>query len=499
MEIQERAVGAPPTAGEDPTVAALAVDLRTLVGLRSRTAVRDRHLPALLALLPPGAAGDRELRYRTLQDLVGDAVDAVRDPAHRQAATALFGFGDRRWRPLTQRGAEAARTFGLGWDAYRRRRPSTGSSLLEETIEELARGLVPPRSAAAPTASTSPLAPAPVDPPPVIVAPVPDPPSGPDRSVAPSGPGRGRRPALLLAGAALVVAALVALAVVVTRSGDDDGGPTAAPTTEPAACGVLTGDIGDLPPDAGTELRRWVEPFEAAASELPAASIRCASTIEANGDQVLQRISGDGDPGVAALVASAEGPPAVVALDPVEFPAFRDHQLDQPSPTARIGTPIRRADRDGLRVIEFTDGVLVREEVGSPPIVVVQNTWRRWLELGGLDGAAGRPLTNRYGLPGVGEVQEFTGGDLIVPFTGEDVRWEPRAASEQQLPDGHRGAVLTTRGRGGSWLIDRSGVRHWITTETAYACATRSLDATAITDVSAAAIAALPAGAPYPC
>jgi hypothetical protein len=127
--------------GPATPVVDLATDLRALVGIRSRTSIRDRWFPALDQMTGCGDDTDRERRYAARQDLVDRAIAVMTDDAHRQAAEILLSVGRLRWQPLTLRGGSAAAVFGLGWDGYRRKRESTGTSLLEETLAELAAGL----------------------------------------------------------------------------------------------------------------------------------------------------------------------------------------------------------------------------------------------------------------------------------------------------------------------------------------------------------------------
>lgn len=471
---------APGPAPLEPT--ALEDELRTLVGLRSRTTVRDRPLPVLAALLPPTAGDDREARFAAVQDLLEAAMADVSDPAHRAAAEALLGRGPQRWRPLTRRGAEAADAFGLGWDGYRRRRDATGVSVLQETIRELALA-VERVAAARGSFAPSPVAPTTGDAVPLV------------RSVtspAPVAPGRRPAPprwALIgtLLGAVAVAVAAAGLVVLLRNADEGDAAGV--------RCGNLTHGVGDVARTADAELRAWVEPFRAAASSLPDASTRCAGLVERVGDHVLQRISA-GDGPVETLVATtAEVPGDVVVLDTFERVAFDQAELDEPEPTRRLGRPVERADAaDGVRMVTFTSGAIVREDADAPALAVTGELWERWQELGGLDGEVGRPLSAAYEQTGVGRLQEFTGGQLRADFVDGTLHWEPLTAAERTLPDGYRGSILVAETGSTSWFVDAEGVRHWLPTEVDYGCAVAAHDAGAIRGVPSAAIDALPAG-----
>ena len=95
-------------------------------------------------------------------DALASAIARIRDPGHREAASALFGSHALRWTSLRERQTMAARHFGVGYDAYRRRRRS-GMSLYEETVAELARSIValgdlpPAPSSTVPNGGGSPL------------------------------------------------------------------------------------------------------------------------------------------------------------------------------------------------------------------------------------------------------------------------------------------------------------------------------------------------------
>jgi hypothetical protein len=71
---------------------------------------------------------------------IATAISRIPDPRHREAAEAIFGSHARRWTSLRERQSLAAEQFGVGYDAYRRRRRN-GLSLYEETVSELASSI----------------------------------------------------------------------------------------------------------------------------------------------------------------------------------------------------------------------------------------------------------------------------------------------------------------------------------------------------------------------
>ena len=119
-----------------PKSAALAEELRRVAGTRSPKALRDAHLPTLQRYLAYPDDPDRKLD--ALRNELEASVGAIADPQFRAAAKELFGFGEHRWTPLRARGERASASFGCSFDAYRRARRSTGTSLLDETVEQLA-------------------------------------------------------------------------------------------------------------------------------------------------------------------------------------------------------------------------------------------------------------------------------------------------------------------------------------------------------------------------
>ncbi len=475
----------------------LADELRTLAGLRSRTAVRDRPLPTLDALLPD-FAGDHEARYAARQALVDQGIERVADDAHRHSAAALLGSGSGRWRPIAKRGAEAAAAFNVGWDAYRRRRPSTGTSLLQETIDELSGALAPSTPA-----TPAPPRPDPSDVPLVRLGPATGDDDRPAPATPPTPPGDGPRRStrtLLLVALGLVTSVL-ALGAVLSQVSARSDGSDAGRNGAPPLCGNLTAAVGRLPDGASDTLRGWVAPFRRAAADLPERSTRCVGLMEQQAGHVFQRISAGDDGGVGALMAPSAGD-EVVALGPLEFPAFRHAEFDEIDRQKRIGSLLGRDDRDdGTRVARFTTGALVQEPGEAPVLTVTGAIWSRWEDEGGLDGRLGRPLTDRYGSSTLGgDVQAFEGGRIITDYVDGTMRVEWATAADRELPDDHIGAVLVAENGITSWFIDPDTLeRRWITTTVDYGCADEAHQAPIHREVSTMAIVQIPIGPAFRC
>lgn len=511
------------------SASALVDELRQLIGLRSRQTLRDRAFPQLFTLLRDEDRASPDARFAALTRLLDDASAAIDDPAHRHAATALVGSGPGRWRTVTQRGTDAAAAFGCGWDAYRRKRAS-GTSQLDDTLDALASALrqvgrVPtpgaapagprpptrtgaegttiPRAPATRTTPTAPTTPA------VAVAPVVLGPNDPDRRSTASGDpdlaagGPRRRPlrrrdaiTLVLVGLALLTGAAVAWAVsrpdgtTVTGSA---GGDAAA--DRPPSCARLTHRPGDVGPAADAELRSWVPVFRAAAAHLPAGAETCAGLLSHEIGLVLQPISDGTAQGVGALVAVDDEPRRTVMLHHSEYWIYRNHVLAFGS---SIGAPRERADRsDGTRVVKLTQGTIV----GGPheqSRLVSGAAFALWADRGGMGGEMGLPVSPQRDVPGVGKVQDFQHGRVVIDYLDPtDVRWQPVANPAGLLPPQIEDRVLVADD-GTSWWIDRDGVRHWLPTENDFGCASALGEATE-TDVPIIAIATLEIGEPSRC
>ncbi len=500
---------APLPAGPPP---ALVDELRQLIGLRSRQTLRDRTFPQLFALLAEADRASPDARFAALTRLLDDASAAIDDPAHRHAATALVGSGPGRWRTVTQRGTDAAAAFGCGWDAYRRKRTS-GTSQLDDTLDALAlrrvggaptdpaqdaiasSGTTPRSGPTAPTAAVAPVVLGPADP---------DHSSRAGREPGPAAGGT-RRPPLRRRDAitlALVVLALVTGAAVAWTASRPDGattvaGPAGGDAAEdrPQSCTRLTHRAGDLGPAADAELRAWAPVFREAAAHLPAGGETCAGLLTHELGLVLQPIS-DGTPqGVGALVAVDDEPRRAVMLHHSEYWTYRTHVLAFGS---GIGAPRERADRsDGTWLVKLTQGAIV----GGPheqARVVSGAVFALWVERGGVDGELGLPVSAQRDVPGLGKVQDFQRGRVVIDYLDPlDVRWEPVANPAGLLPPQIEGRVLVADDDT-SWWIDDDGVRHWLPTQNDFGCAT-ALGGATETDVPIIAIATLEIGEPSRC
>lgn len=477
-----------PQASSTPAPAGSRVDrvadeLRAVAGLRSRNAIRDRSFPTLVELLPPDARDDPEARYAALQQLIEAGLEAMPDGDHRRAATSLLSYGSGRWRPLTKRGSEAAAAFGLGWDAYRRRRDSTGSSLVMETLTELAGVIV---AADVPEAAPPPPGEVPVASVHLTTVPV--------AHVVATLPPPTRRSARLVGGAVAVVVVVAAAAFALW------GPRSHEPAADPVNCGNLTYQPGDHVEGANEQIVRLADEFATMGADLPDGGGACAGVMSQRDGVVYQEVSPGIAGGVSAIVAAEDGSGEVVVLDHLEFVRFRSEAWDSTAPGGGIGIPVARSDRsDGPRVVDFTNGVIVQERADLPAVAVSGERWVRWLDAGGFDGRLGAPVSDVYDLPGANRVQEFSGGRIEVGYRTGDIVVADHAPEDLALPADHVGALLVSRGIGTSWYVDRAGARHWVPTSNDFGCVKEYHNAAELNDVPHAAIARLPAGEPFRC
>ena len=427
------------------SVADVASDLRVLTSLRSRSAVRDRVLPAIDTHLPTEVLGDREGRFAALQELIDHSIAEMVDPAHKAAASELLGSGPLRWQPLTRRGPRAANAFQLGWDAYRRRRESTGASVLDETLAELAAAIDRSGGSAAPLEPVTIVETARTGTTPRTIT---LPPQLPQRRI-------GRIAAVV---AAVAVLGAAALAVIVRSSGRSER------SIPPAFCQEKVHKPGDVAQDASITLRRWSEPFKEAAKALPDSP--CAGLIETQSGMVYQKLSGRTDDDLALLLAPTPPGRDVIVLNRLEYERLKLSTWDNDNPMQDLGLPIRRLPdrKDQVRMVQFARGDIVQLTQGDRPFVVTGAFLDFWVAHGSIDGTQlGRPISDRYERPGIGSTQDFLHGRIVTPYeVGMTVsKVVPYSAKDRKLPDDIVGNILVTPADN-AFLITPDRKRHWI-------------------------------------
>lgn len=459
-------------------------DLRALVGLRSRTSARERSLPGLDALLAPEDLVDLDTRYLARQGLIDNAIEAMIDHGHQAAATHLLSVGPLRWQPLTRRGSAAASVFGLGWDGYRRKRESTGTSLLEETLAALTTAIVqlsPVDTVAAPTREpgTEP------DPEPkddlggkanvedadiyiTELQPV------DDADLLTDDQPRPRRSRAALGLIILVVVLTVAgIAAAWPKRKSDP--PLRAGSRE--LCGTLNFEPGDGPNDPA--LNRWRQPFREASRRFGTDNFVCGSkmsakTVASTGESfIYQEFSTSFSSPTTILAGSTSVPGHVIWLDDREWTALR-HDNDA-NPERTLGVPQQRIDLPQPQLaVQFSHGITYRESPNAPVAILAGSFYEFWKSKGGFNGVLGAPLTSASDL-GLqeGRSQPFAKARLTRPYKrGSGFAIKRYTPAESQLGDATETLVNVEFKT--SWWIDSKGVRHWIVNE----CSYRTLEVT---------------------
>jgi len=476
--------------GSGDPLDALADELRRVVGMRSPKALRDAHLPHLSAVLDE--PDDPDQRLQGIRRLITDGLGKIDDAQFGAAAAALFAFDGDRWTPLRQRGERASAPFNCSFDAFRRARRSTGVSLLDETVRQLARAI----QRAAPPPTTRPVADADLDPSPADEAAAERPPDG-------ERPDRRRRTPLVLVGTIVALLAVVAASIAVwsARGGSDstDGaaaGPrptrTTVTTVREEHCRHVVGATTD---DA---LAAYRKPFVETVDRLTPSGAHppCGeSPIEQWDELTIQPLSLDGEP-YDVLVAT--DPEHVMLLTRAEFNSY--HQVGGKDGTLAqgiAGLPRTRSKSASGKVwLLLTDhGAMASEGVDQPGYYLGDVVWSGWEgdheDSGPWGLPASNPLFNSHGY-----YQDFSKGRLTLSYGG-DLVFHPVADPAASLPANIRGQILR-HDDGTTWYIDRHDVRHWIPDGPTWEClhdrGSRELD-----HVPGYAIATLQLGDPASC
>lgn len=468
-----------------PKSAALAEELRRVAGTRSPKALRDAHLPTLQRYLAYPDDPDRKLD--ALRNELEASVGAIADPQFRAAAKELFGFGEHRWTPLRARGERASASFGCSFDAYRRARRSTGTSLLDETVEQLAdairqrdrtlEGVGRPATEPGPTNG---------HPMPAVAVPV-------DR----------HRRVAILSGVLALVAIVALLSVALTHrpdppTNDAATGPVTSPTptakvrTTTAKCRYPIGTTDD------PSLSAFRKAFATQIVQLtPPGDIRPCGAAPVSTWQALtiQPLSIDGKAS-GALVAI--DPDHLLLMTEAEFTSY--HQIggkngNQAQSVA--GLPRRRrTTKSGRAWLIVTDhGALVSEGIDQPGFYVGGPAWTRWEASGEDSGEMGIPTSNPLN-NAVGYYQDYAKGRLTLSYSGT-LGFRPVPDPAAGLPSKYRGQILR-HDDGTTWYVDLSGARHWIPDGETWVCM-HDRGARELGGVPGYATATLPLGPPASC
>lgn len=466
----------------------LHTELRRIASMRTPQAFHDAHLPALATLLGSDAEPDaRDARFR---QAITDAIAAIPDRQFREAAHAIFGFDGPRWTPLAKRGEIASAPFSCSFDAFRRTRRSTGTSLLDETVTQLTTSIV--ARSASPSGG-------------VVVTDT-DTDTGhdtdaddPSSATTARSPRRNRMLLLGTAVGALVVAATATgIAAARSRHGaapnpavaNQAAGPST--TATPVTCATAVGTGG------GAELARYATAFSTSVDQLTPTGTKppCASgPMQQWGQLVIQPLT-NGTQAAGTIVAT--DPDHVIVMTPAEFTSY--HQVggkDGNQAQALEGLPRRRRTTEsGKAWLIITDhGALASQGVNQPGFYVGGPSWTRWEATGEDSGEMGmvtsNPLNNA-----VGYYQDFTHGRLTLSYSGT-LAFNPVTDPAALLPANIRGNILR-HPDGTTWYVDTAGVRHWIPDGGTWECVTAH-GAKQLPDLPGYVIATVPLGNPASC
>lgn len=421
----------------------LADDLRRVAGSRSPKALRDAHLPTLQGFLDGSDDPDRHLDR--IREVVENGVAAIADPQFKSAAEELFGFGDHRWTPLRTRGERASASFGCSFDAYRRARRSTGTSLLDETIEQLANAI---RTHAEPTVAI------------------------PDESTIESSPNPAtsdsnhRRLVPLAATVAVMAVAALVIVALTIRKGDHGreaaatpAVTTATPSVERAAQGQCHYPIGKAnDPKLVAYTKAFINQIDQVTP--PGDPQPCgAAAVGTWGALTIQPLTVKGRPD-GTLVAV--DPDHVIQMTEAEFNSY--HQIGGKNGNQAqtlAGLPRRRATTTSGKIwLIITDnGAMVSQGVDQPGFYVGGPAWTRWKASGEDTGEMGFPTSNPLN-NAVGYYQDYSRGRLTLSYSGT-LSFDPVDNPSAGLPANFRGQILR-HDDGTTWFVDSKMVRHWI-------------------------------------
>ena len=266
------------------------------------------------------------------------------------------------------------------------------------------------------------------------------------------------------------------------------------------------GDVTGSPPVAVAAAGR----FRAmAAAELGGAALVCAHPIETwRDDLLIQRlVANDQDAGT--LVGGLDPNDPVLKFSPAEWTSLQFRNSGS-SGHNFAGVPTGREQRGGVEIIRTTRGGLVMERSDSWGDAVVNGAWEVWMAHGGPTGdmglPAGKPVADRSIL---GAHQDFARGVLLLPGISSDIdaeaqpagryQWQPISEAERNANPPPLGSIVEVAGTGTSYVLDRSGVRHWIVTQSDWGCAHTDLHLAASDTWRGYQLAWFPLGEPFVC
>ncbi len=508
-------------------VLVLRTELREVARLRSLESLRTVDLPALYALpcFCPGEPSSPD-RLDQLTTCTNAAVELIPAGPYRDAADAIFGFREDRFTALKERMQLAGGAFGVGSEAFRKRRTDDRPSRFEETCDELAGAFIrlPPQPTVDPASAATPLKADTGDGtagPPAQVSPRAGPASGPQGA-----PGTTRyqreRQAVRVAAASLVVLAVVAAgALTLFRSTGRGANPAQdQQSIEPAMPRLLDPSGGldfvpppwerpvgdpdcDVPPGTVTDGQSSLAPLSGSMTDAFHADGGSETwgcpigPVEEWGPLGLQLLEIDGQP-TGALVG-IDAATALILTDAQWGTYSRIGDASGDNAYDIAGYPVDRTAGSHASQVDLSAGVrLIGSTEYGPHYWIPEIVLDKWLELGELGGPLGLPTSNPY-VREAGHRQEFEGGFLELTSSGalEEHRISD-AASFLPVPLADAAGRILRHADGTSWFIGTDRQRYWIPDGGTWGCL-GGWQNVAANEVPGWAIASIPDGGRASC
>lgn len=443
-------------------------ELRELARAKSMVELRETALAGLtsLARLEPGDVDG-------LQRAIDEGIEAIASEPHREAARAIFGSSPHRFEGLGTRHYRAANAFGVGVDAFRKRRPAKPSRY-DEVISELCRAIVATHGSLPESASSS---------------------------VIPSA--GGRRCRMLAAGAVVVLLLLggaVTWFVLVAGAGGDDPKEAALETQGQAleGCDIPVGATMDP-----TEPDAKMVPTMAAAFDSAGGIERlgCPAHTASRWDQLwTQQLEGSATQPAGSVVFSPDG--SALWVEQVILDAYmRVGGAEGGNAQQLAGLPTEFEVQDDGWAVLWLDGGggVISERLGSAAHWVPVEAMQVWEANGGADGDLGLPVAD-VNYVGGRLHQDYEGGWLELTESGdvEAVVVAPDEAAGQLAGLGPVAGRIVEQYDHTSWWIDDDGSRHWIPDTDVWYCLGGDGNV-AVTNIGGWVLAQLPLSPPADC
>lgn len=425
---------------------------------------------------------------------IDQVIDSMPPDAYRDAARELIGSGPHRWDALKTRHARAGGAFGVGGDAFRRRRAHGRPSRESETLAHVARSIATRSASTDPTSTTDHgqwsalrrrrrwtwLATAVVMSAMLVVGMLiprwstvrfdrsssDERGSVPDRSPTVASPAVGDPPRTGAAGGEEVSPPPAAT----TPGSSSERAPGSSVAVLPPACPYAPGDPGDEPTGV---IEDGVVNLIADEFELQRLAPRCAvDHVRQLGDGPIafQEFGVPGETPTAAIIATSGG--HVLTLPFAAWGSYRQIGGRSGDNAYLIaGLPVGLSETAQAAYVDLDTGVrLVAEERDAPYFFVLVPAIQFWDERGGVSGEMGRPTSNPQIIDG-NVRQEFEFGWLEAFAQTGELRWTPVASPADDMPPlDHARNRIIRQADGTSWFITEGLRRKWIPDGLTFEC-----------------------------